>query len=175
MNSKEKGLSITEILVALSIFIIAMFSVVLLYYSAMRINTNSNLAEAAMQNIDIIQSFVRVNRGVLFSSTLQSSTNDFFTIDPSLTGLIQSTPANNNQNFVALNSPPLNSLQFVKANVFQRHIRVESLWNREGRNFNLVNLGYHRVWVYTVIIRWRDKNNWRSVRKIFSVSNDEVM
>lgn len=88
--------------------------------------------------------------------------------------LIQSTPGNNNTNFVALNNPPLGNASLVKPGAFQRHIKVETLWNREGRNNTTIGLGYHRVAVYTITIRWRDKNSFRSVSKVISISRDEV-
>ncbi|MFN4220192.1 MAG: hypothetical protein ACK4GJ_04645 [bacterium] len=168
----KKGLSISEVLTAFALFIIAIFSVIYLYYSVMRINTNSSLAEAAMQNLDVVYSYIKNNQGIVFRDTIQATTNDYFLVTDS--NLIQSTPRlNAPNNFVPLNSSPLNNLSFVKPTVFQRNIRVETLWNREGRG-NLTQLGYHRVAVYTITIRWRDKNTFRTVSKTFVLSRDEV-
>ena len=175
LNTKNKrGLSLTEILVAFTIFVISMLAVVYLYYNVLRINTNTSLAEAAMQNVDVIASYLRSHsRSIIqFEDSEQPSTRDHFIVLNA--NLIQSTPSNNNNNFVNLNSPPLQGLNFVKPTVFQRNIRVETLWNREGRNNALINIGYHRVAVYTITIRWRDKNTWKTVRKVITISRDEV-
>lgn len=67
----KKGITLTEILVAFTIFVVAIFSVVYLYYSVLRINTNASLAEAAMQNLDIICSYVKFSPGINFQDTLQ--------------------------------------------------------------------------------------------------------
>jgi len=64
--SSIKGLSITEVLVAFTIFLIALLAVVQLFYQSISIETDTKLKEMAMQNASIIASYIKTANIITF-------------------------------------------------------------------------------------------------------------
>ena len=156
---KQKGFSIVEILVAFTIFLIALLSVIQLFYSSLSIETNTKMKEMALQNMGILASYIKTANIVTFNDT-----SPYLNVPA---GLINPTGT-----FVPLNSAPLNTVQFVKPNLFQRSIQGQTLADPP---FNLpINLGYHRTAIFNVTIRWIEKGKFQTINYSFSVSRDII-
>jgi uncharacterized membrane protein YcgQ (UPF0703/DUF1980 family) len=160
IKNKLKGLSIIEILVAFAIFLIALLAVIQLFYSSLSIETNTKMKEIALQNMSILSSYVKTANIITFND------NAPFVNCPA--GLI--TPAGS---FVALNSAPLNNVQFVKPNLFERSIQVRTLTDINPSLYP-TSLGFHRTALFTTTIRWREKGKFKSLTFEFSVPRDII-
>ncbi|MCX7871220.1 MAG: hypothetical protein N2485_06605 [bacterium] len=156
----KKGLSIMEILVAFTIFLIALLAVVQLFYYSLSIETNSKMKEIALQNLGILSSYIKTSNIITFNDTSPYLSAPSGLLNPSGT-------------FVNLNAAPLNTIQFVKPNLFERSIQARVVSDINSSTFP-TTLGYHRVALFNVTIRWREKGKFQSINFEFSVSRDII-
>jgi hypothetical protein len=159
--SSIKGLSITEVLVAFTIFLIALLAVVQLFYQSISIETDTKLKEMAMQNAFIIAGYIKTANIITFSD------NAPFISGPP--GLIDTTSTT----FKPINSAPLNTLTFTKPNLFERNITARTINQINSTRFP-ATLGYTRVALFTLTIRYREKGRFQTITYNFSLSRDFI-
>ena len=118
------------------------------------------MREIALQNVSILSAYIKTTNIIVFNDT-----SPFISFP---TGLINSSGT-----FVPLNSAPLNTVQFVKPNLFERSIQARTITNINPTTYPS-SLGFHRTALFTVTLRWREKGKFRSITLEFSVSRDIV-
>jgi Tfp pilus assembly protein PilV len=159
--SSIKGLSITEVLVAFTIFLIALLAVVQLFYQSISIETDTKLKEMAMQNAAIIASYIKTANIITFSDSAP-----FISGPPKL---INTTSTE----FYSIDSDPLHTLTFTKPNLFQRNITATTINQINSTTFP-ATLGYTRVALFTLTIRYREKGKYKTITYNFSLSRDFI-
>ena len=159
--SSIKGLSITEVLVAFTIFLIALLAVVQLFYQSISIETDTQLKEMAMQNASVIASYIKTANIITFSDSAP-----FISGPPNLIDTTSTT-------FKPINSPPLSTLTFTKPNLFENHITVRTINQIDPTRIS-TTLGYTRVALFTLTIRYREKGRFQTITYNFSLSRDFI-
>ena len=113
----------------------------------MNIETNTKNVSLALQNIEIIQAYIRRSNSVYFDNNRLVVRNE---------ALVN----NRDDEFVRLNSEPLNNLKFNKPQLFERNITIETLPN------------YDKVVVFTITLRWLEKGKYRKISIKTTLNSD---
>ncbi len=160
MNIKinNKGFNLVEMLAAFTVFSLCILAILNILYQAMNVETNTKNIDIALQNIRIIENYLKYSNSISF--------ND------SGIKVINNNLINNNDNFVSLNSEPLNNLKFNKPELFERNIKAITLGESIENPSNSSKYN-QRVAVFTITLRWKEKGSHRKLTIKTTVSKDK--
>ncbi|MGB9639119.1 MAG: type IV pilus modification PilV family protein [bacterium] len=145
----NKGFNLVEMLAAFTVFTLCILAILNVIYQAMNLESNSKNIDIALQNIRIIDNYLKHSNCISFNDT----GNPIQINDQNLI----------NGNFVELDALPLKKLKFNKPQLFKRNITVHALGNDGFSN---------RVAVFTITLRWKEKGVYRKVSIKTTISRD---
>jgi len=155
--SSFKGFNLVEMLAAFTVFSLCILAILNVIYQAMNLEVNSKNIDIALQNIRIIENYLKHSNCISFNDI--NHQNPIIINDQNLIN-------DNNNNFVKLDSPPLNNIKFNKSQLFERNITVDYL--RTNNSFT------RRVAVFTITLRWKEKGIYRKVSITTTISRDRM-
>ena len=137
-KKKRRGLSLVELLLALTLLTIAIGTVLELFTLSTRAATFDRNRNEALSNLKLLASFIESSQIIL------PDVNEPYYQDPQ--GIVtdpNGTGADNT--FVPLDDPPFSSLDFVNPEKFERSISVRPISGFEGYLIEVI-----------ITLRWKD-------------------
>ncbi len=153
-----RGFNLVEMLAAFTVFSLSILAILNIIYQAMNIETNTKNIDIALQNIRIIENYLKYSNPISFNQD---------GIEINNRNLI-----NNNNEFVKLNLEPLNNLKFNKPELFERNITVNTLNDSIESPSNSSDYN-KRVAVFTITLRWKEKGFYRKISIRSTISKDK--
>lgn len=159
MNIKinNKGFNLVEMLAAFTVFSLCILAILNILYQAMNVETNTKNIDIALQNIRIIENYLKYSNPIVFNE--------------SGIEVINNNLINNNDDFVLLNLEPLNNLKFNKPELFERNIKVSTL-GESIKNASSSSNYNQRVAVFTITLKWKEKGFYRKLTIKTTISKD---
>jgi competence protein ComGC len=163
ITRSKKGFNLVEMLAAFTVFsFFTVFSLCILailnvIYQAMNLEFSSKNIDIAIQNIRIIENYLKYSNSIVFIDNL----NDPIGIND--TNLIKT-----NDDFDKLNAPPLDKIKFNKPELFERNIKVQTFNNFLNKQYSFGN----NIAVFTITLRWKEKGFYKKVSVRTTISRD---
>lgn len=162
MNIKinNKGFNLVEMLAAFTVFSLCILAILNILYQAMNVETNTKNIDIALQNIRIIENYLKYSNSIVF---IDNPNDQNYPIKINDTNLIKT-----NDYFDKLNAPPLDKIKFNKPELFERNIKVQTLNDFLNNQYSFSN----NVAVFTITLRWKEKGFYRKVSIRTTISRD---
>jgi len=157
ITRSKKGFNLVEMLAAFTVFSLSILAILNVIYQAMNLEFSSKNIDIALQNIRIIENYLKYSNSIVFID----NPNDPIGIND--TNLI-----NTNDDFDKLNAPPLDKIKFNKPELFERNIKVQTLNNLLNRQDSFGN----NIAVFTITLRWKEKGFYKKVSIRTTISRD---
>jgi hypothetical protein len=157
ITRSKKGFNLVEMLAAFTVFSLCILAILNVIYQAMNLEFSSKNIDIAIQNIRIIENYLKYSNSIVFID----NPNDPIGIND--TNLIKT-----NDDFDKLNAPPLDKIKFNKPELFERNIKVQTFNNFLNNRYSFGN----NVAVFTITLRWKEKGFYRKVSIRTTISRD---
>jgi len=157
IKENRKGFNLVEMLAAFTVFSLSILAILNVIYQAMNLEFSSKNIDIALQNIRIIENYLKYSNSIVFID----NPNDPIGIND--TNLI-----NTNDDFDKLNAPPLDKIKFNKPELFERNIKVQTFNNFLNNRYSFGN----NIAVFTITLRWKEKGFYKKVSIRTTISRD---
>jgi hypothetical protein len=147
----KKGFNLVEMLAAFTVFSLCILAILNVIYQAMNLEFSSKNIDIALQNIRIIENYLKYSNSIVF---IDNPNDQNYPIKINDANLIKT-----NDEFDKLNAPPLNKIKFNKPELFERNIKVQTFNNFLNNRYSFGN----NVAVFTITLTWKEKGFYRKV------------
>jgi hypothetical protein len=156
----KKGFNLVEMLAAFTVFSLCILAILNVIYQAMNLEFSSKNIDIALQNIRIIENYLKYSNSIVF---IDNPNDQNYPIKINDANLIKT-----NDDFDKLNASPLDKIKFNKPELFERNIKVQTLNDFLNNQYSFSN----NVAVFTITLRWKEKGFYRKVSIRTTVSRD---